>query len=63
MKKFRAPDSMHNRNVAQRKQFVVILNKTPENPNQIQTRLGLRKLMRTAEHSQVQIYIHTHQSS
>ena len=32
MKKFRAHDSMHNRNVAQRKQFVVILNKIPENP-------------------------------
>ena len=32
MKKFRAPDSMHNRNVAQRKQFIVILNKIPENP-------------------------------
>jgi len=32
MKKFRAPDSMHKRNVAQRKQFVAILNKIPENP-------------------------------
>ena len=32
MKKFRAPDSMHNRNVAKRKQFVVILNKIPEHP-------------------------------
>jgi len=37
MKKFRAPDSMYNRNVAQRKQFVVILNKIPENPNQTVT--------------------------
>jgi len=32
MEKFRALDSMHNRNVAQRMQFVVILNKIPENP-------------------------------
>jgi len=32
MKKFRAPDSMHNRNVAKRKQFTVILNKIPEHP-------------------------------
>ena len=32
MNKFRAPDYMHNRNVAQRKQFVVILTKIPENP-------------------------------
>jgi len=32
MKKFRSPDYMHNRNVAQRKQFVVILTKIPENP-------------------------------
>ena len=32
MKKFRAPDSMHNRNVAQRKQFIAMLNKIPENP-------------------------------
>ena len=37
MKKFRALDSMHNRNVAQRKQFVVILNKIPEFPNQTVT--------------------------
>ena len=28
---------MHNRNVAQRKQFVVILNKIPEFPNQTVT--------------------------